>query len=178
MFSWRITLSKSEYSQWATENTCTVRATMWATCYLVSSSKRHVHHAEHAEGKTRHGSFREEDTVQVVEVERGCTWNTDQVEDIVTTFLMKTMQGRTVKWERLLNSRKCQQRQDGRRTGSEHLWWADQWWTLGLYKTWLRLQQTKSVAGHREFSQDELTHEDCQESTFCEASRQSHFDER
>ena len=34
-------------------------------------------------------------------------------ENIVTMFLTKTMQARTVIWQRLLSSRKCQQLQDG-----------------------------------------------------------------
>ena len=43
-----------------TENTCRVRATVWATCCRERSSKRHmVPHAEQAEDTARHGSFGE-----------------------------------------------------------------------------------------------------------------------
>ena len=84
-----------------TENTCTVRATMWATYYMDGSSKKQKFSTQSMPRSRRDTvGAAKKDTVQVVENERPCTWYTHQVGDVVTRFLMKTMQERAVKSEK------------------------------------------------------------------------------
>ena len=97
MFSWRIILNESEaLAVGQTENTCTCRV----NCNMEGSSKRHKFFTQSMPRTRRDTALAaKEDTLQVVGSERHCTLYAHEVEDIVTRFLMKTMQERAVKWE-------------------------------------------------------------------------------
>ena len=114
MFSWRITWSESDYSQWANRRPL---ARLEPRCGLLADWKEVARDTFFTQSmpRTRRdtAASAKEDTFQVVENERPCTWYVHQVQKFATMFMMKTMQARTVVWQRLLSSRKCQQLQEG-----------------------------------------------------------------
>ena len=124
MFSWRITKSETKYSQWANRRPL---ARLEPRCGLLADWKEVARDTFFTQSmpRTRRDTADsvKDDTVQVVENERHCTWYAHQVENIVTMFLMKTRQARTVNWERFLSSRKCQQLEDGEKQQVEDTWW-------------------------------------------------------